>query len=49
MEVGRAAAAHGVVLVDLRPADGGLEEMFLELTASAQREGNVRRDEEATA
>ena len=32
--VGRAAAAAGVVLTELRPADtGGLEQMFLELTA----------------
>ncbi len=33
--VGRAAAAAGVVLLELRPADGGgLEQLFLELTAS---------------
>jgi ABC-2 type transport system ATP-binding protein len=33
--VGRAAAAAGVVLVELRPADGGgLEQLFLELTAT---------------
>jgi ABC-2 type transport system ATP-binding protein len=32
--VGRAAAAAGVVLLELRPADGaGLEELFLTLTA----------------
>lgn len=38
-EVGRAAAAAGVALVELRPADGaGLEEMFLQLTAESQRE-----------
>jgi len=37
--VGRAAAAAGVVLTELRVADGnGLEEMFLQLTA-AQTEG----------
>ena len=37
--VGKAAAAAGVALVELRPADGaGLEEMFLELTKSNQRE-----------
>jgi ABC-2 type transport system ATP-binding protein len=37
--VGRAAAAAGVALVELRPADGaGLEEMFLQLTSSTQRE-----------
>ncbi|MBA3523277.1 MAG: ATP-binding cassette domain-containing protein [Geodermatophilaceae bacterium] len=38
-DVGRAAAAAGVVLVELRAADGaGLEEMFLELTADTQRD-----------
>lgn len=38
--VGRAAAAGGVALVELRPAEGaGLEEMFLELTSETQREG----------
>lgn len=38
--VGEAAAAAGVPLVELRPADGaGLEEMFLELTAETAREG----------
>lgn len=38
--VGQAAAAAGVALVELRPAEGaGLEEMFLELTADTQREG----------
>ena len=32
--------AAGVPLLELRPADGaGLEEMFLELTATTQREG----------
>ncbi|MBD8605918.1 ATP-binding cassette domain-containing protein [Aeromicrobium sp. CFBP 8757] len=38
--VGKAAAAAGVALVELRPADGaGLEEMFLQLTSTTQREG----------
>ena len=37
--VGRAAYEGGVVLTELRDADsGGLEEMFLELTADTQRE-----------
>ncbi|MCO7239514.1 MULTISPECIES: ABC transporter ATP-binding protein [unclassified Aeromicrobium] len=37
--VGKAAAAAGVVLVELRQADGaGLEEMFLQLTATTQRD-----------
>jgi ABC-2 type transport system ATP-binding protein len=39
LEVGRAAAAAGVVLTELRPADGaGLEELFLQLTADDARE-----------
>ena len=38
-QVGRAAYDGGVVLTELRSADsGGLEEMFLELTADTQRE-----------
>lgn len=38
--VGEVAAAAGLVLVELRPAEGaGLEEMFLQLTANNQREG----------
>jgi ABC-2 type transport system ATP-binding protein len=36
--VGRIALQAGVALTELRPADGGLEEMFLELTADTQRE-----------
>jgi ABC-2 type transport system ATP-binding protein len=37
--VGKAAAAAGVALVELRPAEGaGLEELFLELTSATQRE-----------
>ncbi len=39
IEVGRAAAAASVVLVELKPAEGaGLEELFLELTADDARE-----------
>jgi ABC-2 type transport system ATP-binding protein len=35
--VGRAAAEHGVVLLELRPADtAGLEELFLSLTSGAE-------------
>ncbi len=38
--VGEIALARGLVLTELRAADGaGLEEMFLELTADTQREG----------
>jgi ABC-2 type transport system ATP-binding protein len=41
-EVGRAAAAAGVVLTELRPADtGGLEELFLSLTASDREEALI--------
>jgi ABC-2 type transport system ATP-binding protein len=40
--VGRAAAAAGVVLVELRPADtGGLEELFLSLTAVGPEEALI--------
>jgi len=40
VQVGKVAAAAGIALVELRPADGaGLEEMFLQLTAETQREG----------
>jgi ABC-2 type transport system ATP-binding protein len=39
IEVGRAAAAAGLVLAELRTADGaGLEELFLQLTADDARE-----------
>ncbi len=38
-EVGRAAAAAGVALIELREADGaGLEDMFLQLTSQNQRD-----------
>jgi ABC-2 type transport system ATP-binding protein len=37
-QVGRAAAAAGVVLVELRAAGAGLEDMFLELTSDTQRD-----------
>jgi ABC-2 type transport system ATP-binding protein len=36
---GRLALAAGVALTELRPAEGGLEEMFLALTTGTQREG----------
>ncbi|WP_323793064.1 ABC transporter ATP-binding protein [Nocardioides sp.] len=38
VDVGRAAAEHGLVLTDLRAVEGGLEDLFLELTAGTQRE-----------
>jgi ABC-2 type transport system ATP-binding protein len=37
-QVGKVAAAHQITLVELRPADGGLEDLFLELTADSQRD-----------
>jgi ABC-2 type transport system ATP-binding protein len=40
--VGRAAAAAGLVLLELRPADGGgLEELFLSLTSSDREEALI--------
>ena len=39
LDVGTVAAAKRIVLTDLRPDGGGLEELFLELTAETQREG----------
>ena len=38
VEVGRTALESGAVLTDLRAADGGLEDLFLELTSDTQRE-----------
>jgi ABC-2 type transport system ATP-binding protein len=38
VEVGRIAAQFGVVLTDLRPVEGGLEDLFLELTSDSQRD-----------
>ena len=38
VEVGRVAAELGVVLTDLRPVEGGLEDLFLELTSDSQRD-----------
>ena len=40
--VGRAAAAAGLVLIELRPADtGGLEELYLSLTSSGREEALI--------
>ena len=41
-QVGRAAASAGVVLTELRRGEGGLEALFLELTAATAREGEAR-------
>ncbi|WP_207769502.1 ATP-binding cassette domain-containing protein [Nocardioides currus] len=38
-DVSRAAIEHRIVLTDLRSGAAGLEDMFLELTSTAQREG----------
>jgi ABC-2 type transport system ATP-binding protein len=38
VEVGRVAAENAFVLVDLRTADGGLEDLFLALTSDTQRD-----------
>ena len=39
VQVGTVAARHSLVLTDLRPAGGGLESIFFELTADTSREG----------
>jgi ABC-2 type transport system ATP-binding protein len=38
LQVGQVAADEQLVLTDLRQADGGLENLFLELTSDAQRD-----------
>ncbi|CAN5278270.1 ATP-binding cassette domain-containing protein [soil metagenome] len=38
VDVGRVAAEHQIVLTDLRSVEGGLEDLFLELTSDTQRE-----------
>ena len=42
-DVGRAALAAGVPLTELRAAESGLEDMFLQLTADTQRENRRER------
>jgi ABC-2 type transport system ATP-binding protein len=34
--IGRLAAAHGLVLTDLRPLEHGLEDLFFSLTATPE-------------
>ncbi|HVX55338.1 ABC transporter ATP-binding protein [Nocardioides sp.] len=41
VEVGRTAVEHHIVLSDLRSGDGGLEELFLQLTADTAREADL--------
>jgi len=43
-EVGELALRHQLVLTELRPADGGLENLFLELTSDAQRDDLTQGD-----
>ena len=38
LQVGKVAAAHQITLIELRPNDGGLEDLFLQLTADDQRD-----------
>jgi hypothetical protein len=38
VDVGRIAADNRIVLTDLRPVEGGLEDLFLELTSDTQRD-----------
>jgi ABC-2 type transport system ATP-binding protein len=38
VDLGRLSVEHGLVLTDLRSADGGLEDLFLTLTQDTQRE-----------
>jgi ABC-2 type transport system ATP-binding protein len=50
VQIGKVAAANGITLVELRPADGaGLEELFLQLTAETQRDDNPSQPEGALA
>jgi ABC-2 type transport system ATP-binding protein len=41
VDVGRVAAENRIVLTDLRPMEGGLEDLFLELTSDSQRDDLV--------
>jgi ABC-2 type transport system ATP-binding protein len=41
VDVGRVAASARIVLTDLRPASGGLEDLFLELTGDTQRDARA--------
>ena len=38
VDVGRLAVERSIVLADLRPVEGGLEDLFLELTSDTQRD-----------
>jgi ABC-2 type transport system ATP-binding protein len=41
VDVGRLAVEKSIVLTDLRPVEGGLEDLFLELTSDSQRDDLV--------
>ncbi|MGI8522495.1 MAG: ABC transporter ATP-binding protein [Nocardioides sp.] len=48
IDVGRVAAEHAIVLTDLRAGDeGGLEDLFLELTSDAQRDDLTQQGAQA--
>ena len=50
VQIGKVAAANGITLIELRPADGaGLEELFLQLTAETQRDDYPTQPEGALA
>ncbi len=50
VQIGKVAAANGITLIELRPADGaGLEELFLQLTADTQRDDTPNQPEGALA
>lgn len=44
VQVGKIAAEEQIALLELRPADGGLEDLFLQLTADTQRETATEGD-----
>ncbi|HEX6151591.1 ABC transporter ATP-binding protein [Nocardioides sp.] len=45
LQVGQVAADQRLVLTELRPADGGLENLFLELTSDSQRDDLTHTDD----
>jgi ABC-2 type transport system ATP-binding protein len=38
VDIGRLSVERSIVLSDLRPVEGGLEDLFLELTSDTQRD-----------
>ena len=38
VDIGRLSVEKSIVLTDLRPVEGGLEDLFLELTSDTQRD-----------